>query len=85
MSKGVAVASTAGLLEPLKQVIEKRFALVATANGQPDGADRSLEEQRDRAGGADDGQRGRTRRSADFEPLLARMREVLDYDPEAVW
>ncbi len=30
-------------------------------------------------------QDGRTVRSADFEPLLARMREVLDYDPEAVW
>lgn len=31
------------------------------------------------------GQDRRTVRSADFEPLLARMREVLDYDPEAVW
>ena len=30
-------------------------------------------------------QNRRTARSADFEPLLARMREVLDYDPEAVW
>ena len=30
-------------------------------------------------------QNGRTDRSADFEPLLRRMREVLDYDPEAVW
>ena len=30
-------------------------------------------------------QQGRTIRSADFEPLLARMREVLDYDPEAIW
>ena len=30
-------------------------------------------------------QRRRTVRAADFEPLLARMREVLDYDPEAVW
>ena len=34
---------------------------------------------------AADGQRRRTSRSADFEPLMARMREVLDYDPEAVW
>ncbi len=34
---------------------------------------------------AADSQDGRTVRSADFEPLLARMREVLDYDPEAVW
>ena len=32
-----------------------------------------------------DGQLRRTARSADFEPLMARMREVLDYDPEAVW
>ena len=31
------------------------------------------------------GQNRRTTRSADFEPLLARMREVLDYDPEAIW
>ena len=31
------------------------------------------------------GQNGRTARSADFDPLLRRMREVLDYDPEAVW
>ena len=32
-----------------------------------------------------DGQHGRSSRSRDFEPLMARMREVLDYDPEAVW
>ena len=31
------------------------------------------------------GQNRRTARSADFDPLLRRMREVLDYDPEAVW
>jgi ring-1,2-phenylacetyl-CoA epoxidase subunit PaaC len=30
-------------------------------------------------------QEGRTTRSGDFQPLLARMREVLDYDPEAIW
>jgi len=30
-------------------------------------------------------QNRRTARSEDFDPLLARMREVLDYDPEAVW
>ncbi len=30
-------------------------------------------------------QHRRTVRSADFEPLLSRMREVLDFDPEAVW
>ena len=27
----------------------------------------------------------RTERSRDFEPLMKRMREVLDYDPEAAW
>ena len=31
------------------------------------------------------GQNRRTARSADFDPLLRRMREVLDYDPDAVW
>ena len=30
-------------------------------------------------------QRHRTVRSADFEPLVLRMREVLDFDPEAKW
>jgi len=30
-------------------------------------------------------QNRRTTRSADFEPLLRRMREVLDFDPEATW
>ena len=30
-------------------------------------------------------QRLRTVRSADFEPLMLRMREVLDFDPEAKW
>lgn len=32
-----------------------------------------------------DGRRGRTIRSRDFGPLMARMREVLDCDREAVW
>jgi len=32
-----------------------------------------------------EGQCGRAGRSTDFEPLMARMREVLDYDPQAVW
>lgn len=30
-------------------------------------------------------QAGRTARSADFGPLMARMREVIDLDPEAIW
>ena len=31
------------------------------------------------------GQHPRTERSSHFEPLMTRMREVLDYDSEAVW
>ena len=80
ISEGFAAASTADLLEPLKQDIEERFSLPAT---RPPTA--AAEGQPGRVGGAADGQRGRTSRSADFEPLLARMREVLDYDPGAVW
>jgi ring-1,2-phenylacetyl-CoA epoxidase subunit PaaC len=30
-------------------------------------------------------QGGRTVRSASFAPLLARMREVIDFDPQAIW
>lgn len=30
-------------------------------------------------------QAGRTKRSASFAPLLARMREVIDFDPQATW
>ena len=37
------------------------------------------------ADGSANGQGGRTRRSGWFEPRMARMREVLDYDLEAVW
>ena len=35
--------------------------------------------------GTDAPQQQRTRRSLPFGPLMARMREVLDYDPQAVW
>ena len=31
------------------------------------------------------GEPGRLERSAPFGPLMARMREVLDLDPAAVW
>jgi len=31
------------------------------------------------------GQSQRTQRSGDFAPLMSRMREVLDFDPAAVW
>ena len=37
------------------------------------------------AASAGNQQRLRTVRSADFEPLMLRMREVLDFDPEAKW
>ncbi len=78
--EGLAAASTADLLEPLQQAIEERFSLSATQTPAA-----PAEGHRGRVGGAAEGQRGRTSRSAYFEPLLARMREVLDYDPEAVW
>ena len=68
ISRGVAAASTADLLEPLQRAIEERFhktdsigSLAASVQNQ------------------------RTVRSADFDPLLRRMREVLDYDPGALW
>ena len=79
--QGVASASTSDLLEPLDQAISKRFAL---SEARPLATSAS-EGQSDRVGGSGADQRGRTSRSTDFEPLLARMREVLDYDREAVW
>ena len=79
--QGVASASTTGLLAPLEQALDERFSGPGT---QPSAAAASGG-KRDRANGLAEGQRARTRRSADFEPLLARMREVLDYDPKAVW
>ena len=81
LSQGLASASTASLLAPLEQAIDERFSRPGT---QPSSAVVS-EDHSDRAGGSTEGQRARTSRSADFEPLLARMREVLDYDVEAVW
>ena len=67
----VTAGPTADLLEPLCLNIEQRFGWAAEASGS---ADRSV-----------NGQARRTRRSVWFEPLMTRMREVLDYDPEAVW
>ena len=78
--RGVASASTIGLLEPLDQAIAERFSF---SEAQPFVA--AADARRDHANGLAADQRGRTSRSTDFEPLLARMREVLDYDTEAVW
>ena len=68
---GVAAGPTAGLLEPLVRHAQDRFG---------DAAAGLLG-----AHGVANGQARRTRRSDSFGPLVARMREVLDYDPEAVW
>lgn len=79
VAEGVTAAPTADLLEPLLADIDQRFGgpgwegLVCGDRGDPP------------ADGDANGQHGRTRRSPNFEPLMARMREVLDYDPEAVW
>ena len=67
----VTKGPTADLLEPLVRAIGERFGNSAAGDLVTDG----------RA----DGQARRTRRSGSFGPLMARMREVLDYDPEAVW
>ena len=78
--QGVASASTTGLLAPLEQAIAERFSRTEAPSAAAASAGQS-----DCADGSTEGQHGRTSRSADFEPLLARMREVLDYDSEAVW
>ena len=74
--QGVCTGSTADLADPLGSVIAERFAYsgpAAAGLGQGEMAfGRTL-------------QIHRTERSPDFEPLMMRMREVLDYDPEAVW
>ena len=71
VAEGATAGATADLLEPLVRAIDERFGRSAV-NGLT--ADDSA-----------NGQARRTRRSGSFEPLMARMREVLDYDPEAVW
>ena len=68
---GVVAGPTVDLLEPLLDAIGERFS------GSAVGALSS--------GDSANGQAGRTRRSVWFEPLMARMREVLDYDRDAVW
>ena len=79
---GLAVGPTAGLLEPLVQHAEERFGGAAAGALGADGSANGLGAG---VGGSVNGQAGRTRRSGWFEPLMARMREVLDYDLEAVW
>ncbi|MYH78905.1 MAG: phenylacetate-CoA oxygenase subunit PaaC [Acidimicrobiaceae bacterium] len=81
VAEGAAAGPTAGLLEPLLVAIDQRFS-AAGLDGRSAG---SAGVGGPSAGGAANGQRGRTSRSPDFEPLMARMREVLDYDSEAVW
>ena len=71
VSGGAAAGPTAELLDPLLSAIGERFSGSALGTLS--------------AGNPANGQAGRTRRSVWFEPLMARMREVLDYDPEAVW
>ena len=81
VAEGAAAGPTAGLLEPLLVAIDQRFS-AAGLDGRSAG---SAGVGGPSACGAANGQRGRTSRSPDFEPLMARMREVLDYDSEAVW
>jgi ring-1,2-phenylacetyl-CoA epoxidase subunit PaaC len=86
---GVATGPTAGLLEPLVRHAEQRFGRAAagalTNDGSADGLGAGAAAGALGSGGSVNGQAGRTRRSGSFEPLMTRMREVLDYDPEAVW
>lgn len=72
LAAGVAAGPTSDLREPLERAIAERFSLTAG---------------RTRAAGGPgvNGQNGRTRRSDHFEPLMLRMREVLDFDSEAKW
>ena len=71
--QGVCTGSTEELAEALGRCIDERFSRPAADGNRPAG------------NSSPNGQDRRTRRSRDFEPLIRRMREVLDYDPEAVW
>ena len=89
VGEGVAAGSTAELLEPLLEDIGRRFSCSAVdgflTGHSAGGTAGSLAAGGPPAGNRANGQAGRTRRSGSFEPLMTRMREVLDYDPEAVW
>ena len=71
VAERATAGATADLLEPLIRAIDERFGRSAADGLTVDDSS--------------NGQARRTRRSGSFEPLMARMREVLDYDPEAVW
>ena len=73
VAAGIVAAPTSELFKPLTQAVGSRFAVPLPAT---DG--HALV-------GAVPSQANRTRRSESFKPLMARMREVLDYDPDAVW
>ena len=72
VAAGAVAGPTSDLREPLERAIAARFSLTA-------GRTRAV------GGSGVNGQNGRTRRSDHFEPLMLRMREVLDFDPEAKW
>ena len=81
---GVSARSIADILDPLNLAIEDRFlrSRGGEANAGSPMGERAVGVAAD---GERNDQRRRTSRSADFEPLMARMREVLDFDPEARW
>ena len=92
VSQGVSAASTASLLPSLQEAIAKRFntpehVSVAAGISEPvSGAVAKRLDTPERAEQAVEGvQCRRTVRSDDFGPLMTRMREVLDYDPQARW
>lgn len=79
IAAGVAADSTAGLLAPLTEALGARFG----GHVDTGRVEAALSEAGQKATGQ--GSAGRTRRSKSFQPLMTRMREVLDYDPSAVW
>ena len=95
VGEGVAAGPTAELLEPLLEDIGMRFSCSTVSGLSASGTAVGGLPASGSAGGSAaggppaastaNGQVGRTRRSVWFEPLMARMREVLAYDPEAVW
>jgi len=85
VAQGVAAGPTAELLEPLLEGIGKRFSCSAVGGLLASGTAGGSAAGGPSAGDSANGQARRTRRSASFGPLMARMSEVLDYDPEAVW
>ncbi len=81
IAAGVTAGPTAKLFEPLARAIEERFS--PSVGVGTDETGRFVTSAT--AGLTTTDQDQRTRRSDWFEPLMARMREVLDYDPAAVW